>query len=382
MDNTRQSRLDAVFMKQVLKAAEKARGLTRPNPMVGALVVRDGKVVGRGYHRRAGEPHAEVIALAAAGRKARGATLYVNLEPCCHTAKRTPPCTRAILAGGVRRVVVGMIDPNPRVRGGGIRILRRAGIRVTQGVLEEDCRILNETYVKFMTTGRPFVILKAGMTLDGKIGRPGRTVRITGREAVRAAHRLRGEVDAVVVGRGTVVTDNPRLTVRLAPGRDPDRVILDSAGRIPVQSRVFSVRSTARTIVAVTGRAPSRRIRSLEKAGAAVWVLPARSGKVRLKALMAALGRKEVTSVMIEGGSEVNAAALAEGIVDKIVLFVAPVLLGPGKTVPLFAGDPSNRAPGTIPLRDLLVRVLGRDLLIEARLILPQPAHRRGKTVL
>lgn len=294
---------DAAFMALALRLAAKGRGRTHPNPMVGAVVVAKGRVVGQGWHRRAGGPHAEVPALRAAGRRARGATLYVTLEPCSHTGKRTPPCVPAIVASSVKRVVVAMRDPNPRVHGRGLSALRRAGIRVDVGCRQQDAERLNEAYGHWMRTGRPFVVLKAAMTLDGKIATAdGDSQWITGAAARRDAHRLRSEVDAVMVGAGTVLRDDPRLTVRMgAQGPlQPRPVVLDSTLRLPLGARVLA---GGRAIVATTAKAPAPRIERLRAQGVTVLVLPLQNGRVSLRACLERLGGMEIGSVLLEGGA-------------------------------------------------------------------------------
>jgi diaminohydroxyphosphoribosylaminopyrimidine deaminase / 5-amino-6-(5-phosphoribosylamino)uracil reductase len=366
----RRQKTDAFYLKEALKLAARARGRTSPNPMVGALVVRNGRVMGRGFHHRAGTPHAEVIALSAAGSRARGATLYLNLEPCCHTKKRTPPCVEAIIQGGIRRVVACTTDPNSHVRGRGFRDLRKAGIRVSVGLLEAESKRLNESYMKYIVRRVPFVILKAGMTLDGKIGSPSGRLRITGPQSQRAAHELRDQADAIVVGLGTVLSDNPKLTTRLPGkrGRDPRRIVLDRLARTPLKARVLSQRFPGSTVIAVTRKAPMNRIRALKAKGATVLVLPEKAGRVSLRHLMAELGRIGISSVLIEGGAKVNASALADGLVDKVVVFLAPTVLGGKASVPLVAGDFSWKKKRGIPLRDLRCRLLGRDVMIEGYL--------------
>lgn len=370
---------DGDYMALALRLAARGLGRTSPNPMVGALVVADGRIVGQGYHRQAGGPHAEVFALRAAGRLAKGATLYVTLEPCRHTRKRTPPCVPLIVNSGLRRVVVAMRDPNPRVTGRGIRALRTAGLAVTVGCLREEAERLNEPYCHRMRTGRPFVFLKAAMTLDGKIATgSGESQWISGEAARRHAHGLRSQVDAVLVGVGTVLRDDPRLTVRLghrrtkeAAPRQPLRVILDSRLRIPLTARILSPDSGARTLVATTARAPKRHIERLRARGITVLVLPSREGRVSLAACLARLAGMDITSVMIEGGSELNAFALRAGLVNRVLLYVAPCLLGGQEAKGLIGGRSPKRLANALSLRHLRMRRIGRDLLIEGTPIIP-----------
>ncbi|RKY57306.1 MAG: bifunctional diaminohydroxyphosphoribosylaminopyrimidine deaminase/5-amino-6-(5-phosphoribosylamino)uracil reductase RibD [Candidatus Latescibacterota bacterium] len=352
---------DRKFMKLALRLARKGLGSTHPNPMVGALVVRDGKVVGRGWHRRPGEPHAEVVALREAGDSARGATMYVTLEPCVHYG-RTPPCVDRILEAGVSRVICATVDPNPLVDGRGIGKLRDAGVEVEVGVLEDEAKELNRAYFKYITTGRPFVTLKWAQTLDGRIATSSGDSRwITGEGARKHAHRLRAEADAVVVGVGTVLADDPQLTVRLTKGRDPLRVVLDSELRTPPTAKVLS---GGRAVLATTERASPERRKVLEEAGAEVWVLPERDGRVDLEALLAKLAGEGRISVLVEGGREVLTSFLRRGMCDRIVIFLAPKLLGEGIDA---LGDLGiDRISDALSLRILRTRRFGEDICLEA----------------
>lgn len=362
-------------MTLALRLAAKGRGKTSPNPMVGALVVKNGRIVGHGYHQGPGHPHAEILALNQAGPRARGATLYVTLEPCCHLLKRTPPCVPAVLQSGVRQVVVAMTDPNPMVKGRGIAALRRAGITVTTGMAQEEAAQLNRAYLHWVTTGRPYVILKAGMTLDGKVATAkGESRWITGPHARQAAHRLRSQVDAVVVGVGTVLRDNPTLTARLSArplklaSRQPLRVVLDSRLRTPPAATVCAKQDRAKTLIVTTSRASRARRRSFERAGVEVLSLSTKNGRVSLPALMTMLGKRGVTSVLIEGGSTVNAAALREKLVNHVLLYLAPTLMG-GQDAKAVIGDHSpKRLAQALPLRHLTVRRIGKDLVVEGDL--------------
>lgn len=353
-------------MALAIRLASRAAGRTSPNPLVGAVIVKNGVILGKGYHHQAGAAHAEIIALAEAQGRARGADLYVNLEPCSHYG-RTPPCVDALVARGVARVYIGMQDPNPLVSGRGIQTLKDAGIAVEVGFLEGECRVLNESFVKFITTGAPFVTLKAGASLDGKIATVGGHARwITNERSRQYVHRLRNEADAVLVGVGTVQKDDPLLTTRL-PGRkgqDPVRIVVDSRLRVSLRARVFNPDSTAGTIIATTARAPARKIRRLEEQGVKVIVVPS-GERVNLRALMHALGQAQITSVLIEGGSTINAAALEEGIVDKVLFFFAPRILGGRTAPPLVAGKGVRRIEEGIALERIRTRRFGDDVLIE-----------------
>src|SRR3990172_9550474 len=276
-----QQSLDIKYMRMALRLAEKARGRTSPNPMVGAVVVKDGKVISRGWHRKAGEPHAEAIALKKAGGAARGATLYVTLEPCSHTGKRTPPCSPLVIQSGITRVVVAMTDPNPKVSRGGVKALSSAGIDVITGVVEPEARKLNEAYIKHIIKGMPFVTLKIAQTLDGKIATAwGESKWITAEKAREEAHRLRDINDALLVGINTVLKDNPSLTTRIPGGRDPVRVIVDSTLRIPLNAKVLTQKSSAKTIVATLTNAPKGKTTKLQKAGVEVLMVKAAQGRV------------------------------------------------------------------------------------------------------
>lgn len=372
--------IDTTFMTAALRLAARGRGFTSPNPMVGAVVVADGRVVGRGYHRRAGGPHAEVIALRQAGRRARGATLYVSLEPCSHNRKRTPPCVPLILRFGVRRVVVAMRDPNARVNGRGIRALKAAGLKVEVGCLSEAAERLNAAYCRWQRTGRPLVILKAGMTLDGKVAtRRGESQWITGDRARRHAHRLRGQVDAIMVGIGTVKADDPQLTARL-PGqvRQPVRVVVDSRADIPLRAKLLSPKLRGGTLVAITDRAPVRRRERLRSLGVNVLVLKSRQGRVPLDSLLDILGRLRITSLLIEGGSELNAAAVREGLVDRVAFYVAPRLLGGQDAKGVIGGRSPDRLVHATTLTDVSVQRIGADLLIEGAVERSRDRSRNG----
>ncbi|QBS38154.1 bifunctional diaminohydroxyphosphoribosylaminopyrimidine deaminase/5-amino-6-(5-phosphoribosylamino)uracil reductase RibD [Thermaerobacter sp. FW80] len=359
---------DRAFMRRALALAARARGRTHPNPMVGAVIVREGTVVGEGFHRRAGSPHAEVEALRMAGPRARGATLYVTLEPCCHHG-RTPPCTDALIAAGLRRVVVAMPDPDPRVAGKGIAVLAAAGIDVAVGLEEAAARRLNEAYIVHRRLGRPMVTAKYAMTLDGRIATArGDSRWVTGARARRWVHRLRDRVDAILVGVGTVLADDPELTVRLHPGgRDPIRIVLDSRARTPPTARVVQVarRSPAPTWVAVTPAAPAPRVRRLEAAGARILTIPAGpDGRVALPHLLRTLAAEGVVHLLVEGGATVHGAFFGAGLVDRVVALVAPKLVGGAAAPGPIGGQGVDRMDEAPVLSGVFVRRLGRDWLI------------------
>lgn len=362
-------------MMSALRLAAKGRGTTSPNPMVGALVVNGGRVVGQAYHLRAGRPHAEALALRRAGAHARGATLYVTLEPCCHLKKRTPPCVPSIVRSGIRRVVIAQVDPNPSVDGRGAVALRRAGVAVTLGIGRLDAEALNRAYNHWVRTKRPFVILKAGMTLDGQIATSsGEAKWITSDSSRREVHRLRAEVDAVLVGVGTVCSDNPSLTARVGPrltrlaAKQPLRVIVDSRLRIPVTAKVLRRTDGTRTIVATTEAAPASRRRALERRHVELLILPRSQGLVSLPRLLDALGKREITSLLVEGGAEINAAMLRGRLVQHVRLYVAPSLLGGKDAKGMIGGKSPRRLTAALKLRHVRTRSLGGDIVIEGDL--------------
>ena len=364
------STTDQKFMKHALALASKARGHTSPNPLVGAVIVREGEIVGEGYHQKAGDAHAEIHALNQAKGLAEGATMYVTLEPCCHWG-RTPPCTESVIRAKLANVFVAMKDPNPRVAGNGIRQLEEAGIPVQVGICEEESRQLNEVFIKYIATQCPFVILKSAISLDGKIATAsGESQWITSEASRLKGHEVRAQVDAILVGVGTVLQDNPSLTVRLPErqNEDPIRVVIDSRGRTPLGAKVFNPDSNAGTLIAVTENASLEKIEALKSAGADVLIIDEEEGRVCLKALMQELGRKEITSVLIEGGGEINAAALQAGIVDKLMFFIAPKLIG-GKDAPgSIGGVGIARLAEAFELRDVKIAQIGTDFLIEGYL--------------
>lgn len=357
-------------MRHALALAGRAAGRTSPNPMVGAVVLRGGKVVGEGYHRRAGKAHAEIEALRKAGDKARGADLIVTLEPCCHQG-RTGPCTEAVIAAGIRRVYVGMQDPNPLVKGKGMRALRRAGIEVKSGVLRKECERLNEVFLKYIRTGLPFVTMKAAISLDGKIAtNSGDSQWITGPEARKRVHRLRNRVDAIVVGAGTVVKDDPQLTTRLGKrsGRNPVRVVLDTSNRVPPEARVFQNADRDRVIYVTTGNTPVPHLEQLGEAGVEVWTLRPLEDGVPLESVLRRLAENGLTDVLIEGGSHINASALKEGIVDKVMFFVAPILIGGNGAISVIGGPGIKHLKDALPLRQASVTPVGKDWMVEGYL--------------
>ena len=359
---------DKRWMARALELARKGGGATSPNPMVGAVVVRGGELLGEGWHRRCGGLHAEREALADCARRghdAAGATMYVTLEPCCHTG-RQPPCTDAIVAAGIARVVVGCEDPNPLVAGKGAQTLRGHGIRVDGGVLEARCKRLNEAFFHFITTGEPFVTLKFACTLDGKTASAaGASKWITGEAARAHARQVRARMPAIMVGAGTVATDDPRLTARIEGMPDPLRIVCDTHLRTPIDAAVVRTARETPTLIATCERDPARH-EPYERAGCEVVALPERGGHVDLAALMRLLAGRGVDGVLLEGGGTLAWSALEAGIVDRVQAYVAPMLMGgaAAKTSVGGAGFPSPLAAAHLGPLDF--RRLGDDVLIEA----------------
>jgi diaminohydroxyphosphoribosylaminopyrimidine deaminase/5-amino-6-(5-phosphoribosylamino)uracil reductase len=354
------------FMAEAIRLARKGEGAVSPNPLVGALIVEHGRIVSRGYHRRFGARHAEIDCLSHYRGTGRAATLYVNLEPCAHYGK-TPPCADAIVASGIRNVVVAMRDPNPLVSGRGIRRLRRAGVRVLSGVLQERARDLNRFFVRHMVSGRPYVHLKVAESLDGKISRSGRTRWISSAHSRRLVHRWRAVYDAVLIGAGTVRADDPRLTVRTVPGRNPDVVLLDGRFRTPLGARIFRRGAKRRCFVCI-GRTAAVRLRkkvvAAEAAGIIVLPFPDSRGRFRLGAVLKRLYQFRVGSVLVEGGGEIFGLFASEGPIDELSIFVAPRLTGSGKSA--FDGPITHMRRDVKP-RIMSCTVLGGDLLLQAR---------------
>jgi diaminohydroxyphosphoribosylaminopyrimidine deaminase/5-amino-6-(5-phosphoribosylamino)uracil reductase len=358
---------DQHFMQMALDLAIKGEGFTSPNPMVGAVVVKESQVVGSGYHRKVGQPHAEVHAIDAAGERAKDATLYVTLEPCNHTG-RTPPCTRKIIEAGIKRVVIAMLDPNREVVGGGAEFLNQQGIQVTTGIRHKQARKLNEAFVKYVRTGRPFVIAKCAATLDGRIAtRTGDSRWVTGEKARRFVHRLRHAVDGIMVGINTIRADNPSLTSRLPDGRgqDPVRVILDTHLSMSPDAKLLRQTSTADTILVVGEALAQDKKKVFEKEGVRVIQSALQNGLIDLCALMDQLGAMEISSLLIEGGSRVLASAFGAGIVDKVIFFYGPKILGGDDGVPICSGPGANLMSQSIAVGDINVQRFDDDVMIE-----------------
>ena len=354
-------------MKQALRLAGKGLGRTSPNPAVGAVIVRGGKIIASGFHKKAGAHHAEIEALLQLGGEAEeGDVLYVTLEPCNHHG-RTPPCTDAILRSGIRKVVIGMRDPNRHVTGGGCELLAGKGIEVITGILEEECRRLNEAFIKFITTGLPFVVAKTAMTLDGWTATSsGHSQWVTNEKSREYVHHLRDELDAVMVGIGTILLDDPLLTTRLknGKGRDPLRIILDTNLRVPKEARVLHEASSAPTMIVAAADVSPERFEAVKGEGISMLPCPRKDGKLDLKWLMGRLGTLSVTSILVEGGATLTGALLREGLIDKCYIFKALKMLGGSDGTPMALGAGRRRMDQALFLRDAKVKRFGDDLLV------------------
>ncbi|MGI6081814.1 MAG: bifunctional diaminohydroxyphosphoribosylaminopyrimidine deaminase/5-amino-6-(5-phosphoribosylamino)uracil reductase RibD [Limnochordia bacterium] len=368
---------DEHWMRKALELAERARGRTSPNPIVGAVIVKDGRLVGAGYHQRAGGPHAEILALRQAGVDSQGADIYVTLEPCAHHG-RTPPCSEALIAAGIRRTVVAMVDPNPLTTGKGIARLRQAGIIVEQGLFEKEALALNAPYITYMTKKRPYVLWKVASTLDGKSAtRTGASKWISSPQARALVHQKRQELDAIMVGVGTLLVDDPLLTAR-PEGCDPAcidqpvRIIVDSKLRIPMRARCINPENPGRTIVATTDDAPPAKVELLRQRGVDVWSAPACNGRVDVKALLSDLAQLDITSVLLEGGSTLAGTLFDLRLIDACMVFVAPVIFGGTGAVVALGGlgvDDPSEAPR---LHEPKWQQVGPDLMVEGTLQWPE----------
>ena len=355
------------YMEHALSLAKLALGHASPNPAVGAVVVKEGVIVGEGYTQPPGSHHAEVVALQQAGEKARGAAMYVTLEPCSYYG-RTPPCTQAIAAAGIAEVHLSIVDPNPLVCGRGKAELEAAGVRTFLGEYEEEAREINESYVKFITSGVPFVLAKFAMSLDGKIAtKTGDSRWISGEESRRYVHGLRHQVDAIMVGVNTIVADDPQLTARAGreggkAEKQPLRIIVDSRGRTPTTARVLQM--PGKTLVAVAGEIESAKAGALAQAGAEVLRLPSREEQVDLGELLRVLGKREVTSLLVEGGATLFGSLFEQDLVDKLLVFIAPIIIGGGEAKSSVEGKGVEKVAQAMSLSRVKVEMLGDDVLI------------------
>ncbi|MCX7842918.1 MAG: bifunctional diaminohydroxyphosphoribosylaminopyrimidine deaminase/5-amino-6-(5-phosphoribosylamino)uracil reductase RibD [Clostridia bacterium] len=355
-------------MRRAIELAKLGWGRTNPNPLVGAVIAKGEQTLSEGYHEALGRPHAEVAAISKAGCSLEGSTMYVNLEPCCHYG-RTPPCTKAIIEAGIKQVVIAMRDPNPKVSGRGVQILKDAGIMVVEGVLEYEAKMLNEIFVKYIKTQKPFVIMKAAMTLDGKIATfCGDSKWVSGEGSRKHVHETRDRVAAVMIGINTVLADNPLLTTRLdgKNGKDCTKIIVDSCGRIPLDCNIFSGRSLAGIILATTSRISAEKESMLIQRGVRIIKLEDSKGRVDLVGLMDELGRLGLDSVLLEGGGELNASALETAIVDKIMFFIAPKIIGGKNAKTPVEGEGIKNMDDALRLKEISVKMLGNDMLYEA----------------
>jgi diaminohydroxyphosphoribosylaminopyrimidine deaminase/5-amino-6-(5-phosphoribosylamino)uracil reductase len=354
------------YMKRALDLARRGLGKTSPNPMVGAVIVKDGRIIGEGYHRRFGGKHAEVDAIERATEDVSGSTMYVTLEPCCHHGQ-TPPCTDAILASKIKTVVIGMLDPDTRVSGRSVEMLRKNGINCTVGIMEKECRALNEVYIKHRSTGLPFITIKYAQTLDGRIASStGHSRWISSPPSHKLAHKMRSLHDAVLVGIGTVIRDNPQLTVRLVKGISPHRVILDSKLRIPPEAVVLTEQDIAAATIATTPSAPTARLKVFQKMGIEVLVIPPDGqGDVDLRQLLKVLGERNITSILVEGGAETITSFIRLSLADRLVVFTAPRIMGRG--VEAVGELDVTEVERAIKLTFERIYRSGDDIVIEAR---------------
>ncbi len=353
------------WMNECIRIAQKGIGRVSPNPAVGAILVRDGRPLSSGFHRRFGEPHAEINCLSAWSGDTRGATLYVNLEPCTHFGK-TPPCVDAILHSGIRRVVVGMIDPDPRVSGRGVRKLQREGVSVVTGICERECRELNRSFVKNVTSGLPYVHLKVALSIDGKLG--GWKKQLTSPMAGKLVHRWRATHDAILVGSGTVIEDDPGLDVRLVRGRDPHVVIVDGQFRVPLKSRVFSGAAARRILVCTTTAATRRnpdKVHRLQDRGVEIFDFDAKKRRIPIRDICRTLLKNNIGTILVEAGADISAGFLSEGMIDRLSMFIAPIALGGDLNVFRF----KDTNAGTLRVRSqnpqqVSAQRIGPDLLV------------------
>ena len=353
---------DEFFMREALRLAKNAEGRTTPNPLVGAVVVKDGRIISAGWHRQAGTPHAEVHALNMAGELAEGATLYVTLEPCSHFG-RTPPCVNKIIDAKIKRVVAATVDPNPKVAGRGIKFLRDAEIKVDVGILEDEAIKLNEVFFKWVTKNLPFVTLKFATTLDGKIATvAGQSQWITCEESRNFVHHLRDINAGIMVGVGTVLADNPSLTARIDGGKNPVRIAVDSMARTPFNAKIIRD-GKAETIIAVTTKAPIDKLSALRNSGAEI-IIAGDGDKVDLKILMRELAAQEITSVLVEGGGTLNFSLLEAGLVDKVAAFIAPKILGGKNALTAVEGAGFEKLSDAVKLKDITVDKIGEDIFM------------------
>lgn len=359
---------DEFYMRRALELAEKGAGHVNPNPMVGAVIVKDGKIIGEGYHQKYGELHAERNALLHCKESPEGADLYVTLEPCCHYGK-TPPCTEAIIENKIRRVIIGSLDSNPLVAGKGIQILKEAGIQVTEGVLQKECDELNRIFFHFMKTGRPYVMMKYAMTLDGKIAAyTGASKWITGEAARQKVQEDRGRFMAIMAGIGTVLADDPLLTCRLEGKKSPVRIICDTHLRIPLESALVRTAREVPVILA-TASLDTEKKKALMEAGCEIWELPEKEDGIDLQVLMQRLGERKIDSVLLEGGGTLNYAALKSGVVNRVQAYIAPKLFGGAEAKTPVEGKGVELPQEAFRVENQEMNLIGEDILIEGDVV-------------
>ena len=351
-------------MELAIKLAKKGEGKVNPNPMVGAVIVKDGIVIGEGYHERYGEGHAEVNAFKSLKEDPSGSTMYITLEPCSHYGK-TPPCADKIIENNIKRVVIGMIDPNPLVSGNGVDKLKKAGIEVKVGVLEDKCKKLNEVFIKYILTKKPFVVLKTAMSLDGKMAtRTGESKWISSEKSRLQVHNLRNKLSGIMVGVNTVIKDDPELTCRIQNGSNPIRIIVDSILRIPMNSKVLQNKDN-KTIIATTKRANMKNMQELLKKNIKVLIIEEKNGQVNLNALIKKLGELNIDSILLEGGGTLNYSALEENIVDKVMIYISPKIIGGEFSKTPVGGIGIDKLNDAFKLKDITANIVDEDILVE-----------------
>lgn len=362
--------MNTKYMERAIELAKKGAGYTKSNPLVGAVIVKENKIIGEGYHQYFGGPHAEVNAFNNATESVEGATMYVTLEPCSHYGK-TPPCANTIVEKKISKVVIGMMDPNPTVAGNGIKILKENGINVVTDVLKDEVENLNEIFIKYITSKVPFIILKTAMTLDGKIASySGDSKWITNEESRNYVHEIRHRVSSIMVGVNTVLVDNPKLTTRLnnMKGIDPIRIIVDTTAKIPLDSNVLNSDSKSKTIIATTEKADKEKLKTLKEKKAEIIITPLKNNKVDLNYLIKKLGEQGIDSILLEGGSTLNYSALKEGIVDKVVSFIAPKIIGGTNAKTPVGGHGIEHITDAITLKDIQISKFKEDIMLQGYL--------------
>lgn len=357
--------MNEFYMSKALDIAEKGRGKVSPNPLVGAIIVKENRIISEGYHECCGHAHAEVNAFQNATENVEGATMYVTLEPCSHYGK-TPPCADKIIEKKISKVVIGTLDPNPLVAGRGVLKLKNAGIKVEVGVLEEKCKKKNEIFIKYIVEKKPFIIMKVGMSLDGKIAtKNGESRWITGETSRGEVHKLRNEVSGIMVGVNTIIKDDPELTCRIENGRNPIRIIVDSTLRIPKNSRIVNTSNKNKTIIVTTNKAKEKDKIELIDKGIEIIEVNNKNGRVDLNELCSRIGEKGIDSVLLEGGGELNYSALRAGIVDKVMVYIAPKIIGGNLAKGPVLGEGISSLKDAFSLNSLSTKVVGDDILIE-----------------